>query len=298
MSQQAASIESLRFEQPQVRQRNRIRAFSRGLQRDPVGAVAGAILVLIVIACATAPLWASGDPLVGNIAERLKPVGSSGHLLGTDEQGRDMLTRLAYGGRNSLLAGILPVLFGGMAGAVLGIIAGHFGGIVNTAIMRTMDVFYAFPAVLLAIGIAAALGAGLMNLVISISVVLIPPVARVAEGAVRQIGTRQFIEAARASGANSFDIILRQIVGNVFAPIFVYMSTLIGLSIVYASGLSYLGLGIAQPTPEWGAMLNSLKDTIYTNPGLVAVPGLMIFIVSMCFNLVSDTIREAMDSKL
>ncbi|OAI39069.1 ABC transporter permease [bacterium SCGC AG-212-C10] len=295
---QAVTIDTVRFEEAPVRQPNRLSAFTRRLLRDPVGAVAGAILILIVLGCLTAPLWTPGDPLVGKISERLQPVGTSGHILGTDEQGRDMLGRLAYGGRNSLLAGILPVLFGGMIGAVLGIIAGHFGGIVNTIIMRTMDIFYAFPAVLLAIGIAAALGAGLMNLVISISVVLIPPVARVAESAVRQIETRPFIEAARASGANSFQIILRQVVGNVFAPIFVYMSTLIGLSIVYASGLSYLGLGISQPTPEWGAMLNSLKDSIYTNPGLVAVPGMMIFIVSMCFNLVSDTIREAMDSKL
>lgn len=293
---QAISIQG--FEQAAPRPPGRLLSFTRRLFRDPVGAVAGVVLLLIVVGCIAAPLWTPGDPLSGRIAERLQPVGSSGHLLGTDEQGRDMLTRLAYGGRNSLLAGILPVLFGGTAGAILGIIAGHFGGVVDTIIMRTMDVFYAFPAVLLAIGIAAALGSGMANLVISISVILVPPVARVAESAVRQIQTRAFIEAARASGASSLQIILRQVVGNVFPTVFVYMSTLIGLSIVYASGLSYLGLGISQPTPEWGAMLNSLKDTIYTNPGLVAVPGLMIFIVSMCFNLVSDTIRDALDSRL
>lgn len=295
---QAISIETtVRFEEAPARP-GRAWTFGRRLMRDPVGLIAGIVLLIIITACITAPLWTPGDPVVGRITERLRPVGTSGHLLGTDEQGRDMLTRLAYGGRNSLLAGILPVLIGGTFGAALGIVAGHFGGIINTAIMRTMDVFYAFPAVLLAIGIAAALGAGLMNLVISISVVLVPPVARVAETAVRQIETRQFIEAARASGASSSQIIFRQIVGNVFAPIFVYMSTLVGLSIVYASGLSYLGLGISQPTPEWGSMLNSLKDVIYTNPGLVAVPGMMIFIVSMCFNLVSDSVRETMDSRL
>jgi peptide/nickel transport system permease protein len=269
----------------------------RRLRRDKVTTVAGMVLLGIALACVAAPLIAQYDPLKGNIAQRLVAPGEHGRLLGTDEQGRDMLTRLLYGGRLSLLAGVLPVLIGAGIGAALGIVAGFFGGATNATIMRTMDVFYAFPAILLAIGIAAALGAGLMNLVISISIVLIPPVSRVAETAVRQVRSQQYIEAARASGSSRMSIIVHQVLPNMFAPIFVYASSLIGISIISAAGLSYLGLGIAQPTPEWGAMLNTLKDSVYTHPIVVAIPGALIFIVSISFNLISDGIRDALDAR-
>jgi peptide/nickel transport system permease protein len=270
----------------------------RRLWGDKIATVAGALLLFVALACVAAPIIAPYDPLKGHITARLLTPGQQGHLLGTDEQGRDMLTRLLYGGRTSLLAGLLPVLIGAGIGAALGIIAGYFGGLVNTAIMRMMDVFYAFPTILLAIGIAAALGAGLMNLVISISIVLIPPVSRVAESAVRQVRSLQYIEAAKASGSGKLATIVQQILPNMFAPIFVYASSLIGISIISAAGLSYLGLGIAQPNPEWGAMLNTLKDSVYTHPVVVAVPGAMIFLVSMGFNLVSDGIRDALDARI
>jgi peptide/nickel transport system permease protein len=266
--------------------------------RDPLAVVALMGLLAVAVAAALAPWIAPMSATDGNVALRLAPLGTPGHLLGTDEQGRDMLTRLLHGARLTLLAGIVPVLGAGLIGGALGIIAGHFRGLPNTLIMRTMDVFYAFPAILLAIGLAAALGPGLRNAIIALLVVWVPPVVRVAETTTRRVGVQEFIEAARASGANPWQIIRYHVAGNVAGPVFVYASTLFGVSIVFAAGLSFLGLGVAPPTAEWGLMLASLKDAIYANPWVAALPGAAIFLASVSFNLVSDGLRDALDVRL
>jgi peptide/nickel transport system permease protein len=269
------------------------------LKRNRVALAAGGIFFLIVLAAVFAPVIAPYDPdeasLNGFVINRLAPIGSPGHLLGTDEQGRDMLSRLLYGGRVTLLSGIIPVLVALVAGSMLGVTAGFMGGKTNMAIMRTMDIFYAFPSILLAIAIAGALGPGTNNAIISLSLIFTPSITRIAESVTTGIRDREFIEAARAGGASSFTIMRHHVLANVISPIVVYASTLVGVSILIASGLSFLGLGVAPPTPEWGLMLNTLRQSVYLEPWVPLLPGVMIFITSMCFNLLSDGLRDAMD---
>ena len=206
-----------------------------------------------------------------------------------------MLSRLLWGGRMTLVAGLTPVLVALVLGAGLGVAAGYVGGITNTLIMRTMDIFYAFPAVLLAIAISGALGPGLANTLISLSIVFVPRVVRVAESATVQVKGLEYIAAARASGAGVRAIVRHHLLANVLGPILVFASTQVSLSIILAAGLSFLGLGVTPPAAEWGLMLNTLRQSIYVNALVPALPGLAIFATSMAFNLLSDGLRDAME---
>ena len=267
------------------------------LKRDPV-AIGAAIMVLALIALAVFGPWlAPADPYQASMLKRLKPIGTEGHLLGTDELGRDLLSRLIVGARLSLFIGITPVLCAFVIGSAIGITAGYAGGAVNSVIMRTVDVFYAFPSVLLAIALSGALGAGVLNSLISLTVVFIPQIARIAETVTTQVRGRDYVEAARATGAGPFLIVREHVLGNVLGPIFVYSTSLIAVSMILASGLSFLGMGVKPPEPEWGLMLNTLRTAIYVQPWVAALPGLMIFITSISFNLLSDGLRSAMDNK-
>jgi peptide/nickel transport system permease protein len=269
----------------------------RRLVRDPVAVTAACIILLIILAAIFAPLIAPADPYKGSMIRRLKPILDANYLLGSDELGRDMLTRLIYGGRLSLFMGVLPVASAFLIGASIGIFAGYVGGWVNTLIMRTIDVFYAFPSVLLAIALSGALGAGILNAIVSLTIVFIPLISRVAEAVTTQIRTRDYVEAARVSGAGPLTIIRVHVLGNVLGPIFVYATSLIRVSMILASGLSFLGLGSKPPEPEWGLMLNTLRTAIYVQPIVAALPGAMIFITSISFNLLSDGLRSAMEVK-
>jgi len=265
------------------------------LRQDPV-AIGSALVIALLFLCAVAgPAFAPADPYATSILKRLKPIGFAGYPLGTDELGRDMLSRLIIGARLSLFMGITPVVIAFGLGSLLGIVAGYRGGLVNSCIMRTIDVFYAFPSVLLAIALSGALGAGITNSLISLTIVFIPPIARVAESVTTQLRNREFIDAARASGAHGFTIVRVHVLGNVLSPIFVYATSLIAVSMILASGLSFLGLGVKPPEPEWGLMLNTLRTAIYTQPWVAALPGAMIFITSIAFNLFSDSLRNAME---
>jgi peptide/nickel transport system permease protein len=269
----------------------------RRLRRDPVAVVAGIVILLIVLVAIFAPYVAPADPYRASSLRRLRPIGTPGFPLGTDELGRDMLSRLIYGGRLSLFMGVTPVFIAFMIGSSIGILAGYLGGRLNTIAMRTIDVFYAFPSVLLAVALSGALGAGFGNALLSLTVVFIPPIARVAEAVTTQVRSRDFVEAARASGASALTIIRVHVLGNVLGPIFVYATSLISVSMILASGLSFLGLGVRPPEPEWGLMLNTLRTAIYVQPWVAALPGLVIFITSISFNLFSDGLRSAMDVK-
>ena len=261
-------------------------------------AVAAALVVLVLLVLAVFGPWlAPMDPYQSSILKRLKPIGFPGHLLGTDELGRDMLSRLIVGTRLSLFIGITPVICAFVIGSVIGITAGYAGGWVNTSMMRTIDVFYAFPSVLLAIALSGALGAGITNSLISLTIVFIPPIARVAESVTTQIRGRDFVDAARASGAGAFTIVRVHVLGNVLGPVFVYATSLIAVAMILASGLSFLGLGVKPPEPEWGLMLNTLRTAIYTQSWIAALPGAMIFITSIAFNLLADGLRSAMEIK-
>ena len=269
----------------------------RRFRRDPVAVGALVVIVLLVLVAIFAPLIAPHDPYRGMALRRLRPPGPEGYPLGTDELGRDMLSRLIFGARLSLFMGVTPVLLALIIGSVIGLTAGYVGGLVNTLLMRTIDVFFAFPSVLLAIALSGALGAGIANGLISLTVVFIPPIARVAESVTTSVRTRDYVEAARASGAGAFSIVRHHVLGNVLGPIFVYAMSLIAVSMILASGLSFLGLGVKPPEPEWGLMLNTLRTAIYTQPLLCALPGVMIFLTSISFNLLTDGLRSAMDIK-
>ena len=267
----------------------------RRLGRDPVTVGAAMVILLLLLLALLGSHITPADPYASSILKRLKPIGFAGHPLGTDELGRDMLTRLMVGSRLSLFMGITPVVLAFSIGSFLGILAGYRGGLLNTLIMRTIDVFYAFPSVLLAIALSGALGAGITNSLISLTIVFIPPIARVAESVTTQIRNREFVDAARASGASGFRIVRVHVLGNVLSPIFVYATSLIAVSMILASGLSFLGLGVKPPEPEWGLMLNTLRTAIYVQPWVAALPGVMIFITSIAFNLFSDGLRNAME---
>ncbi|MEN3286263.1 MAG: peptide/nickel transport system permease protein [Bradyrhizobium sp.] len=267
----------------------------RRVVRDKISMICVAILLAIFLSALLAPWLHLADPYQGSMIRRLRHIGTPNYPLGTDELGRDMLARLIYGGRLSLLIGISPVVLAFGIGTMLGLVAGYVGGWVNTAIMRTIDVFYAFPSVLLAIAISGALGAGITNSIVSLTIVFVPQIARVAESVTTGVRNRDFVEAARASGAGPLTIMRVHMLGNVLGPIFVYSTGLISVSMILAAGLSFLGLGTKPPEPEWGLMLNTLRTAIYVNPWVAALPGAMIFAVSICFNLLSDGLRSAMD---
>ena len=270
----------------------------RRLRRDRVTMTVAAILLLIVLASIFAPWVALSDPYAGNILARLKPIGTPHHWLGTDETGRDLWARLVYGGRMSLIGGVAPVTLALMIGGFLGIFAGYAGGIVNTIIMRAADIFYAFPSILLAIAICGFLGSGLFNSVLALAVVFVPSLIRISESVTTQTRSLLFVDAARASGTTTLQIIRHHILNNVLGTILVYATSLISLSIILSAGLSFLGLGIAPPTAEWGSMLNAMRQAIYVQPLVAALPGVMIFVTSICFNLVSDGLRSAMDLRI
>ena len=267
----------------------------RQLKSEPLAMISAVVLLALVISAVFAPLLAPADPFKASMLKRLLPIGSPSNLLGTDELGRDMLTRLMYGGRLSLLMGIVPVLSAFFIGTTLGLTAGYVGGGVNMVIMRTLDIFYAFPSVLLAVAISGALGPGLSNSLIALTLVFVPQIVRVAESVTTQVRELDYIEAARMSGANTFSIICVHVLGNVLGPVFVYATGLLSVSMILASGLSFLGLGVKPPEPEWGLMLNTLRSAIYNKPFIAALPGAFIFITSIAFNLLADGVRSAMD---
>lgn len=268
---------------------------ARQFCRERVALASAVLLLLILGAAVFAPWLAPLDPYKASMIKRLLPIGSPGHLLGTDELGRDMLSRLMHGGRLSLLMGVVPVLAAFSIGTSIGVLAGYVGGRLNMIIMRVLDIFYAFPSVLLAVAISGALGPGMSNSLIALTLVFVPQVVRIAESVTTQVRKLDYIEAARMSGASAFSIIRVHVLGNVLGPVFVYSTGLLSVSMILGSGLSFLGLGVKPPEPEWGLMLNTLRSAIYSSPVIAAIPGALIFATSIAFNLLADGLRSAMD---
>lgn len=285
------------METPAQRSESYWQGVRQRVAKDPLTLISGAILLLMLLAILFAPWIAPADPFQSSMLKRLQPIGSAGHLLGTDELGRDMLTRLLYGGRLSWFLGITPVLIALAIGGALGVLAGFAGGRTNMFIMRTTDVFYAFPSVLLAVAISGALGPGIGNAMLALSLVFIPQIIRIAESTTTAVRNLDYIECARSSGASAWTIVRVHVLPNVTAPIVVYATSLISVSMILASGLSFLGLGTRPPEAEWGLMLNTLRTAIYSQPLLTMLPGMCIFMTSICFNVMSDGLRSAMDVK-
>lgn len=275
-----------------------VRALWARFQHDRLATAALAVLALIVVICVAAPLTAPHDPFATEAVNRLAPPGSPGHLLGTDGAGRDLLSRLIWGGRISLITGVAPVVIGLLIGGLLGLLAGYYGGVTRTVIMRCVDVLFAFPAVLLAIAIAVTLGAGTRNVIIALAVVLVPSVARVTESATISACSQEYIEAAKASGVNDSSIILFQLVRNVASAPLAYCFSIIGPVIVFAAGLNFLGLGIQPPDPEWGSMLYSLQTSLLFAPLTAIVPGVPIAIAALLFDMIGNAVRDVLDPRL
>ena len=262
---------------------------------DPLAVVGLAILVIVLLAAVFAPWVAPFDPNYQYEGLRRAAPGVEGHLLGTDELGRDILSRLIWGGRLSLLVSVTPTVIAALIALVLGLLAGYFGGKPEQIIMRTLDVLFAFPVVLLAILIAGVLGAGPRNQIIAITFILVPYMARVVAGQVSTLKRQDFIEAARATGASAREIILHELVPNVIGPLIVYATVLVGFMILVAAGLSFFGLGASPPASDWGYMVNSGKGSISTAPHVVIMPSIMIVIVALAFTFIGDGLRNVLD---
>lgn len=267
--------------------------------RLPISAqVSAGVIAIVVIAAIFAPLIAPDDPNVGVISGRLAHLGASGHLLGTDGQGRDLLSRMIWGARPSLLTGLIPVAISTLIGTTIGVATGLAGRFTNTLVMRVLDVFYAFPAILLAIAVATVLGSGISNAIIALSIILIPPIARLAEAETHRLRGLDFMESAEASGAGRLSVAWHHVLPNVGPSIVVYATALIGLSIVYAAGLSFLGIGLQPPAAEWGLMVSDLRQYVFTAPALALVPAVAIAVISVAFNVLGDGLRDALDVRL
>ncbi len=271
----------------------------KALKKDKM-AVAGAVVILVAILVAIlAPVLAPYDPTVGEGVLRLKPPGTPGHILGLDDQGRDILSRVIWGGRISITVGIAPVVVSGLISLFLGLFAGFYRGFWGEAIMRVLDIFFAFPMVLLAIAIAAVLGPGMLNVMLAVSIVLVPYVTRVVYTATTAERNKEYVIAAQAGGASNLELMFKEIMPNVLSPLIVYSTTIIGLMIVYAAGLSFLGLGIQPPAADWGRMTSDGRTVLTQGYAHVAtIPGLLILLVSLAFNMLGDGLRDALDPHL
>ncbi|HVQ74872.1 MAG TPA: ABC transporter permease [Candidatus Binatia bacterium] len=290
----------LAAERPRTRPRRgggALAAFARGFARDRQALLGLAIVVLLAGAAVAAPLVSPGDPIGAAEVDRLSPIGTPGHLLGTDEQGRDILSRLIWGGRISLLVGIVPSLAAGAIALLLGLAAGYGEGLLDQVIMRALDVFFAFPLVLLAIAIVGVIGPGVGNQMFALTVVLIPYSTRVVRTATLSVKPLEFVEGARALGAGRRRVVLRHLLPNVLPPLLVYTSTLVGMMIVASAGLSFLGLGVQPPTPDWGVMVGSGRLVLYRAAHVATIPGIVIVVAALAFNFVGDGIREALNPR-
>lgn len=261
-------------------------------------AIVGLIIVFIfLVVSLLAPWIAPYSPFEQNMDNLLEPP-SIKHLFGTDQFGRDVLSRIIYGARISLMIGIVGVGIAIIIGVSLGTLAGYFGGKVDSFIMRIMDIFMAFPGFLLALGIISILGPSMFNVMIAIGAFSIPVFARIMRSSVISIINKEFVEAAKSLGGGSLFIIFKHIIPNSIAPIIVLSTMRIATAILTASGLSFLGLGAQPPTPEWGAMLSEGREYIRTATHLSTIPGLVIMFVVIGFNMFGDGLRDALDPQM
>ncbi len=246
---------------------------------------------------AAAPVLSPYDPTVPVDGLRLAPPLTPGHPLGIDSQQRDVLARLLWGGRISLVAGVVPTAAATLVSLALGAAAAYAGGSTETVVMRAMDILFAFPSALLAIAIAGALGPNERNQMLAIGIVLIPYITRVVHDSVRGVSVLPYIEASRSLGASTASILVRHVLPNAFPPVLAYSTTLVGMMMVLSSGLSFLGLGVQPPTADWGAMVRDAKDVLSVAPWLSTFPGLLILLAALAFNYLGDGLSDALDPR-
>lgn len=272
------------------------RSWAAKLLRKP-GAVAGVVIVLVAVLTAILAPWIAPHPPTKIYYEAVQAPPSWQHPFGTDQLGRDVLSRVIYGARISMTVGVIVVAIGLSFGTLLGLLAGYYQGWVDQVVMRVMEILLAFPEILLAIAIVAILGPDLNNTMIAVGISVIPVYALTVRSSVLSILEREYIQAARALGASNLWIIFHHVLPNVASPILVVATVNVGVAILVAAGLSYVGLGAQPPTPEWGSMLSQARDYLQTSWWIATFPGLAITLVVLGFNLLGDALRDLIDPR-
>lgn len=270
----------------------------RKLLKNKLAGIGLFVTTLMVIVAIFAPLIATHAPNSMDLVNTLASAGTDGHILGTDNYGRDLFSRIVYGARISLIVGVSAVLLGAVLGTLLGLFAGYFGGKLDAVIMRTMDGLFAFPFILLAITLMTVLGQGLLNVIIAIGVANIPGFARIVRGQVLSVKEEEFIEVTNSLGATHPRIIFHHILPNCLAPLIVYGTMSIAGAIISEAALSFLGLGVQPPTASWGSILKDGKDFLVLNPQMATFSGLAILVTVLGINLFGDGLRDALDPKM
>jgi peptide/nickel transport system permease protein len=272
-------------------------AFAQRVARNRAALAGGILLAIMTSVAILAPLIAPYAPTAQNFADYLLPPGPA-HLFGTDEQGRDGLSRVIYGSRISLWIGVVAVSIAAAGGLVLGLLAGYFGGWIDSLIMRGMDVMLAFPEILLALAVAAALGPALTTVMAAVGIASIPYYARVVRSSVLNARESEYVIAARVVGCPDARIMVRHVLPNSLAPVLVLATTGVAAAIITGAALSFLGLGVQPPTPEWGSMLSISRTYLQHAPWMAVFPGLAIMITVVAINLLGDGVRDALDPRL
>ena len=273
------------------------RRAARLVHRSPAVAIGLAIMVGVILVAVGAPLLAPYEP-AAQIARPLQPPTTAGHLLGTDEVGRDVLSRLVHGARISLYVGALAVAIALLIGATSGVIAGFYGGWVDNVLMRVMDVLFSLPAIVLAIAITSVLGPNLTNAMVAIGIVYAPTFARIARGPTLRVVKLPYIEAAHAIGVPNLRIMLRHVLPNISAPLLVQTTVSLSTAILTESALSFLGVGTQPPSPSWGLMLSAARQFMLIDPWIAILPGLAIAVTVLGFNLLGDGLRDLLDPRI
>lgn len=271
--------------------------FIKNFARRKIAVAALVVILIFILTALIGPFLTKYDPNAQNLLNKYQ-MPSWDHILGTDNLGRDIATRMVYGARISLFISFFGVMLGALAGVIIGVCAGYFGGVIDSIISGIIDILLAFPGLLLAIVIISILGSGVTNTMLTIAFYSIPKCARLVRGSVMSLKQSEYIQACRTMGASHFRIITQHVIPNIMSVITVDTTLSLGYALLTASGLSFLGIGVQPPNPEWGAMLSSARDVLRTFPLAAFIPGVAITTVVLSFSLVGDGIRDALDPKL
>lgn len=267
--------------------------------KNKIALLGAVILAIIIFMCAAAPLFTEYDPVKDMVlTDMLLPPGSEGHILGTDDYGRDIFSRLLYGGRTSVLTGLSVAVVSAAVGVTLGCISGYFGGWLDNVIMRFTDIMMSFPFLIIAIAIMAALGSSQRNIVIALAIVSWPGFARLTRGQVLSVKTQEYVESARTAGFGNLRIMFNHVLPNCMGPIIVQLTLSVGSSILSAASLNFLGLGVDASLPDWGVMLNQGRNYLQSAPYLTTIPGIAISLTVLAVNWIGDGLRDAFDPRL
>lgn len=274
-----------------------LRTFYQKLRKNRGALIGGYLILFFVMVSLVGPLLTVHDPLKVDFSQILLSPSAT-HWLGTDHNGRDVFTRIIHGMSITLFVGFSSVLVGAVIGVPLGIFSGYYGRLLDTVIMRCIDVLLAFPGILLALSLVSVLGGSVRNLILAVGIFSVPAFARIARGSTMAVRKLEYIDAVRALGASDLRIIFKHILPNIISPLIVQATIRIAISILIASALSFLGLGPKPPTPEWGAMLSQARSYMYDHPHVALFPGLAIVIVVLAFNIFGDGLRDAYDPRM